>query len=311
MDGADVRANERVVWMNGEFIPESKAMVPFRERSFIMGDGAFDTTRTFRHRIFKLEDHVKRFYRSLRALRLDATMPPEKMAEISREVAARNLHLLSPDDDYWLTQRVTRGVHKVEGDLWDHHGPTVIVECQPLPLKARAALYRDGIQVVTPSVRRTPPEAQSPRVKSHNYLNLIMADLEVHAQNPDAWAVLLDMHGNLCEGLGSNIFLVRDGELLTPREKFVLPGVSRATVIELAGKLGIPCRETDLDLYDGYNADEAFITSTSLCICPVASINGMAMGAGVYGPVTKRLIDAYAALVDCDFVQQYLDRLAA
>ena len=89
----------------------------------------------------------------------------------------------------------------------------------------------------------------------------------------------------------------------------MLPGVSRATVIELAGKLGIPCREADLDLYDAYNADEAFITSTSLCICPVASVNGMAPAAGIYGPVTKRLIEAYVDLVKCDFVQQYLDRL--
>jgi branched-chain amino acid aminotransferase len=200
-------------------------------------------------------------------------------------------------------------VQKAEGDNWDHYGPTVIVECTPLPLRDRAHLYRDGIQVVTPSVRRTPPEAQTPRAKSHNYLNRVMGDLEVRAQNPVAWAVLLDTHGNLCEGLGSNIFLVQGGALLTPREKFVLPGVSRATVIELAGKLGIPCREADLDLYDAYNADEAFITSTSLCICPVASVNGMAPAAGIYGPVTKRLIDAYVDLVDCDFVQQYLDRL--
>ncbi len=305
----DLRANERIVWMNGDFIPESKALVPYRERSFIFGDGAFDMTRTFRHRIFKLDEHVDRLYRSLRSLRLDATMPPEKMIEISREVVARNLHLLGPDDDYWLGQRITRGVQKAEGDNWGHYGPTAIVECTPLPLGDRAHLYRDGMQVVTPSVRRTPPEAQTPRAKSHNYLNLVMGDLEVRAQNPLAWAVLLDMNGNLAEGLGSNIFLVQDGDLLTPRAKFVLPGVSRATVIELAAKLGIACREADLDLYDAYNADEAFITSTSLCICPVASVNGMVPAAGIYGPVTKRLIDAYVDLVDCDFVQQYLDRL--
>ena len=305
----DVRANERIVWMNGDFIPEREALVPYRERSFIFGDGAFDMTRTFRHRIFKLEEHVERLYRSLRSLRLDATMPREKMIEISREVVSRNLHLLGPDDDYWVGQRITRGVQKAEGDNWSHYGPTVIVECTPLPLRHRAPLYRDGIQVVTPSVRRTPPEAQTPRAKSHNYLNLVIGDLEVRAQNPVAWAVLLDMNGNLCEGLGSNIFLVQNGELLTPREKFVLPGVSRATVIELAARLDISCREADLDLYDAYNADEAFITSTSLCICPVASVNGMAPAAGIYGPVTQRLIDAYVDLVDCDFVKQYVDRL--
>jgi branched-chain amino acid aminotransferase len=308
-DLAAERSNERIVYFNGDYIPESKALVPYRERSFIFGDGAFDMTRTFNHRIFKLDEHLERLYRSLRALRLDATMPIEKMAEISRTVVEKNLHLLGDNEDYWLGQRITRGVLKAEGDNWDHYGPTVIVECVPIPLTERATLYRDGIQVVVPSVRRVPPEAVTPRAKSHNYLNLVMGDLEVRAQNPVAWAILLDMNGNLCEGLGSNIFLIRDGELMTPRENFVLPGVSRQTVIELAMKLGIPFREADLDLYDGYNADEAFITSTSLCICPVASINGMAMAAGAYGPVTKRLIEAYVELVDCDFVQQYLGRL--
>jgi len=303
------RANERVVWFNGEFVPESQALVPYRDRSFIFGDGAFDMTRTFNHRIFKLDEHLERFYRSLRALRLDPTMPMERMAAISREVAERNLHLLDEGEDYWVGQRITRGVHRAQGDNWPHYGPTVIVECLPIPLAERAPLYRDGIQVVTPSVRRAPPEVLTPRAKSHNYLNLVMGDLEARAQNPDAWAILLDMHGNLCEGLGSNIFLVRDGALLTPREKFVLPGVSRQTVIELAERLGIPFREADLDLYDAYNADEAFITSTSLCICPVASINGVATATGPYGPVTRRLIDAYVELVDCDFVRQYLDRL--
>ena len=304
------RANERIVYFNGDYIPESQALVPYRERSFIFGDGAFDMTRTFNHRIFKLDEHIERLYRSLRALRLDATMPQDRMAAITRTVVEKNLHLLGEGDDYWVGQRITRGVLAVEGDNWGHYGPTVIVECVPMPMAVRAPLYRDGIQVVTPSVRRTPPEAVTPRAKSHNYLNLVMGDLEVRAQNPDAWAILLDMNGNLCEGLGSNIFLIRDGELLTPRENFVLPGVSRQTAIDLAAQLGVPFREADLDLYDGYTADEAFITSTSLCICPVVSINGMAMGAGTYGPITKRLIEAYVELVDCNFVQQYLDRLA-
>ena len=305
----DVRTNERTVWMNGKFIPEREALVPYRERSFIYGDGAFDMTRTFGHRIFKLEEHIERLYRSLKALRLDPTMPAERMIEISREVTARNLHLLDERDDYWLGQRITRGVQKARGDNWEHYGPTVIIECTPLPLAERAHLYRDGMRVVTPSVRRTPPEALTPRAKTHNYLNLIAGELEAKAQDPDAWPILLDMNGNLSEGLGSNIFLVRDGELLTPREKFVLPGVSRATVIDLAARLGIPFREADLDLYDAYTADEAFITSTSLCICPVHSINGTETGAGIYGPMTKRLIEAYVEMVDCDFVQQYLDRL--
>jgi branched-chain amino acid aminotransferase len=138
-----------------------------------------------------------------------------------------------------------------------------------------------------------------------------MGDLEAHARDPESWAVLLDHHGNLCEGLGSNIFVARDGELLTPHERFVLPGVSRATVLELADRLGVPWREADIDLYDAYNADEVFLTSTSLCICPVRSVNRSPITDGtVPGPITKRLTDAYIELVDCDFVAQYLKHLA-
>jgi branched-chain amino acid aminotransferase len=176
-------------------------------------------------------------------------------------------------------------------------------------LKARAPHFRDGIKVIVPSVRRTPPSSLSPRAKTHNYLNMIMGDLEVNAQGDDAWAVLLDENGNLCEGLGSNIFVVRGGVLLTPRENFVLPGVSRQTVIDLARETGIEVRETDIALFDGYTTDEAFLTSTSLCLCPVASINGNKVGNGIPGPVTKILQDAFSALVNHDFVGQYLARL--
>jgi branched-chain amino acid aminotransferase len=122
--------------------------------------------------------------------------------------------------------------------------------------------------------------------------------------------VLLDANGNLCEGTGSNIFVVRGGTVMTPRERYVLPGISRATVIELAREIGQPCVEADIDLYDAYTADEAFLTSTSLCLCPVRSINGRHVGVdAIPGPVTKRLMDAFAKLMDFDFVGQYRRRL--
>ena len=222
------------------------------------------------------------------------------------EVLERNRHLLDPGDDYWVSQRVSRGVASVDGEEPARAGATVVVECTPLPLRERAALYRDGIRVIVPAQRRTPPDALSPRAKTSNYLNMIVADQEVTAIDPGAWAVLLDMQGHLAEGRGSNLFLVSEGQLLTPRALNVLPGISRQTVIEIAAELGIPCRETDLDLADAYAADEAFLTSTSLCICPVRSINGMQVGGDdVFGPVTLRLIERYRALVGCDFVEQY------
>ncbi len=128
--------------------------------------------------------------------------------------------------------------------------------------------------MVVPSVRRVAPDALTPRAKTHNYLNLITADLEAHAHNAEAWTILLDVNGNLCEGLGANIFVVKDGRLLTPFERYVLPGVSRATAIELAAAEKIPFAEADIDLYDAYTAEETFITSTSFCICPIRTING-------------------------------------
>jgi branched-chain amino acid aminotransferase len=189
-------------------------------------------------------------------------------------------------------------------------GPTVVIECYPLPFAERAAYYMDGIPVVTPSIRRTPPESMSPRAKVHNYINLIQAELEVKAQDPGAWAILLDTNGNVCEGNGSNFFIVKGGALLTPREQYVLVGISCQTTIEMAHELHIEVREADIDLFDAYTADEAFLTSTSLCICPVSSVNGSSIGDGaVPGPVTDRLQKAYSGLVGIDVVGQYLSRL--
>jgi branched-chain amino acid aminotransferase len=303
-------SNERVAWFNGSFVRESEVVIPFRDLGFLKGDAVFDMTRSFDGRAFRLEEHVARLYRSLKYLDIDAGLPPSEMTAISEEVLTRNRHLLGPGEDYWIGQRISRGVLGVPGDQWAHYGPNVIVECQPLPLRERARLFRDGIEVITPSLRRTPPQSLSPRAKMHQYLNLILADREVKAQNAQAWAVLLDLDGNLAEGQGSNIFLVRDGELATPRERFVLPGVTRQTVFDLARRLDIPCSERDIDLYDAYTADECFLTSTSLVVCGVKSLNGRLFGAGaVPGPVTRKLTEAFTELVGCDFVAQYLRHL--
>ncbi len=299
-------SNERHVYLNGAFVPESGALLPFRDRGFLYGDAVFDTARTFAHRLFRLREHVDRLYASLRYLRIDPGLPADQMCSITEEVVERNRHLLGAHEDYWVSQRVSRGLAAVDGEEPGRTGATVLVECTPLPLRERASLFRDGIRVIVPAMRRTPPEALSPRAKTSNYLNMILADQEVSAIDPGAWAVLLDMQGNLAEGRGSNLFLVRGGELLTPRTRSVLSGISRSTVIGIAGELGIACREMDLDLYDAYAADEAFLTSTSLCLCPVRSVNGMRIGGeDVFGAVTRRLIEGYSALVGSDFVDQY------
>ncbi len=302
------RGNERLAWFNGEFMPESQVKIPFRDMSWIYGDGCFDMTRSFGHRPFKVKEHVERLYRTLKYLRIDPGFGPDKMMALTEELFEHNRHLLGADDDYWIGQRISRGVRVVPGDNLDHHGPNIVLECLPLPLQQRAKSFKEGIKVVTPAHRRTPPECLTPRAKTHNYLNMVVANHEVQSIDPEAWAVLLDINGNLAEGMGSNIFVVRDGTLMTPSEKYVLPGVSRQTVIDLAHEAGIPVKEDDVDLYDSYNADEIFLTSTSLCLCPVTSINGMAIGSKdqVWGPITKRLADDYVRFVGHDFISQYM-----
>ncbi|MFP6636311.1 MAG: aminotransferase class IV, partial [Dehalococcoidia bacterium] len=193
----------------------------------------------------------------------------------------------------------------------DRQGPTVLIETHAIPFARRAPLYMDGAKVITPSVPRIPPRFVSPRAKTHNYLNLILGELEAQATEPDAWAVLLDENGNLTEGRGSNIFLVKDGVVSTPQGQFVLEGVTRDTVMDLARGLDMTVEEKDIDLFDAYVADEAFLTSTSLCICPMSAVNGTPIRDGkVPGPVTQRLMSAFSDLAGMDYVDQYLSHLS-
>ena len=298
-------SRQRVACVNGQIVPESEATVSINDLGFIYGDAVFDTTRTFGHRIFKLQEHLDRLYDSLKYMRIDPGLDKQAMADLTMQVLDRNIPLLGPNDDDWVTQRVTRGVRGAELCV-----PTLIIECWPLPFKERARYYRDGLEVATPSVRRTGLASVSPRAKLHHYVNMIQAEMEVKGQNPNAWAIMLDVNGNLCEGNGSNIFIVKNGRALTPRSQHVLAGISRQTIFELGVAVDIPVKEADIDLFDAYTADEVFVTSTSFCICPVKTINGSVIADGqVPGPVTDRLQKAYSELVGIDIVAQYLDRL--
>ena len=298
-----------IVFFNGELRPESEVGIPIRDRGYIYGDAVFDATRTFNGKPFRLRDHIRRLYDSLRYLRIDPGIDADAMERWSVEVVNHNYPLLPANQDLWVMQRISRGIEVIQPD--DVSSPTVLIETHAIPFARRAALYLDGISVLTPSIPRVPPRFMSPRAKTHNYLNLVLADLEAQSTDPASWAVLLDETGNLTEGRGSNIFLVKDGVVATPRGQFVLDGITRGIVLELAAGLDVPAEEKDLDLFDAYTADEAFLTSTSLCICPISSVNGAVVGDGrVPGPVTQRLIAAFSDLAGMDYVDQYLSHLS-
>jgi branched-chain amino acid aminotransferase len=297
---------DRVAYFNGSIVPESDVKVSFRDYGFQMGDGAFDSARSVAHKPFLFKEHVDRLYKSLGYLRLDPGLSPKEMLGLTHEIFEKNRPLLAEYDDYWVSQWVSRGMRSMNR-IAAEGAPTIIIECSPLPFKGRAQSMRDGLDVMTPAgIRRTPPEAISPRYKSMSYGNLVAGDIEVQALRPGATCILLDTRGCLCEGLGSNIFIVRDGEVLTPHERYVLAGLSRATLMDIAADKHIPLREADIDLYDAYVADEAFITSTSWCLVPVKSINGKPLAAGAWGPVTRKLSEGYKErLGGFDYVAQY------
>ena len=302
---------EPIVFLNGSLVPESQAGIPIRDRGFIYGDAVFDAARTFNGVPFKLTEHVKRLYDSLRYVRIDPGIRMGEMEEWSRKVVEHNYPLLPRGQDMWVMQRVTRGVEGAPSTNSGGDGaPTVLIETHAIPFMSRAPLYRDGARVTTPSVPRVPPRFMSPRAKTHNYLNLVLGDLEAQGTDPGSWAVLLDEAGNLTEGRGSNIFTVKDGTVATPKGQYVLEGITRRTVLDLATGLGLETAECDLDLFDAYTADESFLTSTSLCICPVSSVNGATVGDGrTPGPVTRQLMQAFSDLAGMDFEEQYLTHL--
>lgn len=301
-------SNQRTAYFNGRYVPESQVVIPFRDRSVKNGDSTYDTTRTFAGRAFKLKEHIERLYNSLNYTRIDPGLSPAEMIAITEEVLERNAHLRPANGDWWVNQRVTRGLDAVGDEGWEHTGPSVIVDCLPLPLRARAPFFRNGIDLQVSSIRRTPPSSLSPRAKMGNKLNHTLADMAVTDLNPAVWSLMLDENGNVAEGKGSNFFLVRNGKLMTPREHYVLPGVSRQTVIELAHELGIAFAETDIDMFEAINAEEMFMTGSSFCLCPVRSLDGRPIAGGAFpGPITKRLTDAYIQLAGLDFVSQILE----
>jgi len=292
---------ERVVYLNGEIIPESQAKIPFRDRGFMLGDAVYDTTRTFGGKIFRLSEHLDRFLNSLKYMRMEPNITKNQWENLTLQVLEKNLHLLKSNNDFWVSQRVSRG---------DGVKLTSIIECYPLPLKERAKYYKYGIPIITPSIRRTPPESMSPRVKVHNNINLIQAEFEIKATNPNALPILLDTNGNISEGPGANIFIVKNDTLITPKKHRILEGISRKVTIQLAKKLSIEFLEDDIDLFDVYTANEAFLTSTSFCIVPISTFNGTSIGSNkIPGKITNELQNAYSELVGKDFVQQYLSNL--
>ena len=297
---------ERRAYVNGEIVPESRAMVSIHDKGFVYGDAVFDTLRTFDGKLFRLEEHVDRLYESLRYVRIEPHLSKQDMKEIVSRVVAANERALRDDEDWWITIRVSAGVMAFDGEPLFQEEPTVVVDCVPLPLRSRARCFKEGVPLVITDRPRIDPQALNPNAKTNNYMNMMLAQREVDALAPGSWALMPDQNGNLAEGPGCNLFLVKNGTAVTPTTEYILAGISRAEVISICHDLGVPIIERNVSRPAAVTADEAFLTSTSLCACPVKSIDGVDLPSDIPGPVTKQVMDAFSERVGFDYVAQYL-----
>lgn len=294
-------------YVNGSFVSASDAKVSIFDRGFTSGEGVYDVARSFGHKLFKLDEHIARLYRSLKYVRIDCGMMAEEMTRLAAEVFDRNKHLLAPDDDCAVWQVVSRGT-----DRFAKGRPvtaTVAVFCVPIAYHSFAREYVEGSIVVTPSVRRTPPQSLDAKAKITNKANHTMAAFEAKQVNPRATPLMLDLDGNISETHLGNFFFVNGGKLCTSTDRTVLGGVTRATLFSMAGELGIPVVEGNFTPYDVYCADEAFTASTSPSIVPVKSLNGSSIGTALPGPITLKLMREWEKLVGIDFVSQALGHI--
>ena len=298
---------ERVIYLNGKMVPENKAMVSVYDRGFTSGDGIYEATRTFGHKLFRLGDHIERLFNSLSYVRIDCGLSISEMIDISLEVVKKNLSLLEKDDDYALWHVITRGT-RIPGSNATT-GATVAIFVQPVDFVRYARSYIEGTLLVTPATRRIPPQCLDPKAKITNKMNHNIAVFEAQQVDPDAVPLMLDLDGNLCETDTTNVFFVTNGKLYTPSARTVLGGITRKVIFELATKLKIDVIEGDFTPFDMYTADEAFISGTSGTIVPVVSLNNRKIGESLPGDLTLKIIQAWNHLIGLDCVSQAIKHL--
>ncbi len=294
---------ERRVSLDGRLVPESQATISIFDVGRLYGAAFYESIRTFRHELFKPEAHYERLRRSLAYAGLSLDF--RRVEQAVQQVLEANAGLSAPEDDLWICVEVTPGT----GFPMPLAGkpdtrPTVIAWSSLLPHAEYARCYSEGKAAVTSLYRSIPPQCFEQRCKNRSRLPHFLSKLDARRLDPQAFALMLDVEGFVTEGTGANIFFVLDGVLNTPTTRNILVGVSRQYVIELADRLGIQVREADLTLYEAYNAEEAFWTTTSYCVLPISRIDGRRIGSAWPGPMASRLLELWSKEVGVDIVGQ-------
>ena len=279
------------VYISGEFVDKEDAKISVYDHGLLYGDGIFEGLRIYSGKVFRVDEHLDRLWESAKAIRLEIPMTKDEIAAAMNEAISINGVL-----DGYVRLVVTRGAGYLGLDPSRTSDPQVIIIADSITLYPEE-FYRNGLSIVTVPTIRNHPAALSPRIKSLNYLNNILAKIEcVDAGASEA--LMLNHKGEVAECSGDNVFLVRRGELLTPPiEAGILEGVTRQVVIDVAREQGITVKEIPLTRHDVYIADECFLTGTAAEVVPVTEVDGRTIGHGKPGPVTLDMMERYSALV--------------
>lgn len=295
---------QRIVYLSGEMVPEDQAKISIFDSAVMLGDSLTESTRTFRHQPFRLDEHIARLYRSLKVSRVNPGISPAEMTRVTLELLDANRSLMGPDDDCWIVHNISRGLMKPGPSSSQTNPATIMIFTAHMDLRGWVRYYTEGCHAVTSISRAIPAQSLDARIKNRSRLFYTLADAEARLVDPEAQCIILDIDGNAAENKGGNVFVVVQGELHTPSTENCLAGISRQTVLELAAELKIPTREMRLQTYDFYTADEVFFTSTPYCIMPATRFNGLPVGDGRVGTITKQLLTAWSERVGVDIVGQ-------
>jgi len=290
-------------------IPETEAKISIYDSALMFGDMVFEMTRSFNKKQFKLEEHVARLYTGIKILRIPLEITQTQMIDECYKTIEANDHLFEKNDEHRLMIDVSRGLLGIYQNIDGlRKGPNVIIADFPLrwTVATMGALFETGINMVITSQRAIPATLMDPKIKNRSRLFYLMANIEASLMAGDNnWALLLGTDGFITEGTGDNFFIVKDGVVITPEGRDVLRGVSREYVmVDLCLALGIPVIEKNIDPYDVYTADEAFITGTPFCMLPVTSLNGLEIGDGKVGSIFSLIIRQWSANTGVDIIGQ-------
>ena len=284
------------VYINGKFYDKKDAKISVFDHGLLYGDGAFEGIRSYSRLVFKLKEHIDRLYETAHTLILKIPLTKEEMAKaITATLRENNL------SDAYIRAVVTRG----EGDLGldprkCKGNATVIIITDKITLYAEE-LYEKGLEIITVPTPRNLPEALNPQLKSLNYLNNILAKIEANNSGFDE-AIMLDYQGYVAECTGDNIFIIKNGRLMTPWQGR-LRGITREAVLELAHENKIPAKECLITRHEVFTADECFLTGTAAEVIPVVKVDGRTIGDGKPGKITLKLIKLFHGLTKTEGVK--------